>query len=114
MKEVAKLFEGMHNFKRYASKPSENTAFERAILLSEIVENDKLIADFAPEKSYIYKVRSKGFLTYQVRLMVGALVDVGSGKWTLDEFKESLSNPEGAQVKHIAPSSALCLHKVEF
>ncbi|MFT4601300.1 MAG: tRNA pseudouridine38-40 synthase [Arenicella sp.] len=114
MKEAAKMFEGTHNFRRYASGPSENTVFEREILLSEIVQNDKLTSNFTPEKSYIYKVRSQGFLTYQVRLMVGALVDVGRGTWTLDEFKETLSNPQGMQVKHIAPSSALCLHKVEF
>ncbi|OIQ36179.1 MAG: tRNA pseudouridine(38-40) synthase TruA [Crocinitomix sp. MedPE-SWsnd] len=114
MKEAARLFEGTHNFKRYASNPSQNTEFEREILLSEIVKNDRLNAQFVPEESFVFKVRSKGFLTYQVRLMMGALVNVGDGSWSLDDFKESLSNPEGEQVKNIAPSSGLCLHKVEL
>jgi tRNA pseudouridine38-40 synthase len=114
MQAAAKLFEGTHNFKRYCSKPSANTIFEREILLSEIGLNDKLTSNFAPEKSFIYKVRSKGFMTYQVRLMMGALANVGQGLWSLEDLQESLTNPDGMQVKQIVPSSALCLHKVEF
>jgi len=114
MIEAAKVFEGKHNFKRYCGKPTEKKVFEREILQSEIVVNDKLKTTFAPEKSYVYKVRSKGFMTYQVRLMVGALLNVGQNVWTIEDLKESLSNPEGPQIKNIVPSSALCLHKVEF
>ena len=114
MIEAAKLFKGKHNFKRYASKPSENAIFNREILLSEIVLNTKLIAAFVPERSYLFKVRSKGFLRYQVRLMMGALVEVGEGNWTIEDLKESITNPDGMQIKNIAPSSGLCLHKVEF
>ncbi|MEO9533720.1 MAG: tRNA pseudouridine(38-40) synthase TruA [Crocinitomicaceae bacterium] len=114
MKEAAQLFEGTHNFKRFTSKSTANTIFEREILLAEIVEYNKFQSSFSPDKTYLFKVRAKGFLTYQVRLMMGALVDVGQGVWTLEDLKEALANPEGPQVKHIAPSSALCLHKVEF
>ena len=46
--------------------------------------------------------------------MVGALVNIGRTEWTLDDLKETLKNTEGLQVKHIAPSSGLVLHKVEF
>jgi len=114
MQEAAQLFMGVHNFKRYASKPSENTIFEREILLSVIEENTRFIDAYNPSDAYVFKVRSKGFLRYQVRLMVGALVDVGQGVWSIDDLKESLSNYNGMQVRHIAPSSGLILHRVEF
>ncbi len=114
MMEAAKIFECTHNFKRYASKPTENTVFEREIIKSEIVPNTNITSNFAPDQSFIFKVRSKGFLRYQVRLMVGALVNVGRGEWTLEEFKETLNNPNGTQIKHIAPSSGLVLHEVKF
>lgn len=114
MKQAAKLYLGMHNFKRFASKPGANTIFEREILLSVIEENTRFVDAYSPHKAYVFKVRAKGFLRYQVRLMVGALVDVGRGEWTLEDLKESLSNYEGQQVRHIAPSSGLILHKVEF
>ncbi len=114
MREAAELFRGVHNFKRFASKPTENAIFEREIIKSEIVENTSVLANFAPQESYIFKVRSKGFLRYQVRLMVGALINVGRGEWTIEQFKETLENPLGNQVKHIAPSSGLVLSEVIF
>jgi tRNA pseudouridine38-40 synthase len=114
MQEAAQLFMGVHNFKRYASKPSENTIFEREVLLSVIEENTRFVDAYSPSDAYVFKVRSKGFLRYQVRLMVGVLVDVGRGLWSIEDLKESLSNYEGMQVRHIAPSSGLILHRVEF
>ena len=114
MRSAAQCFLGTHNFKRYASKPSANTKFEREIVLSEIVLNDRITGSFLPEKSYVFKVKSKGFLRYQVRLMVGALVDVGRGESSLDDIRESLENFDGLQIKHIAPSSGLVLNKVVF
>lgn len=114
MMEAANLFEGTHNFKRYASKPTENAVFEREIIKSEIVPNTNITSNFAPDQSFIFKVRSKGFLRYQVRLMVGALVNVGREEWSIEAFKETLSNPLGTQIKHIAPSSGLVLHEVKF
>ncbi len=114
MKKAAVVFLGKHNFKRYTSKPSANTVFDREILYAEIVRNDRIKGSFLPKDSYIFKVKSKGFLRYQVRLMVGALINVGRGEWDLVTLLESLDNFEGAQVKHIAPSSGLVLHKVVF
>lgn len=114
MKEAAALFIGTHNFKRFASKPSANTIFERSILLSVIEENIRFVDVYTPKEAYVFKVRSKGFLRYQVRLMVGALVDVGRGTMTLEDLKETLADFNGTQIRHIAPSSGLILHKVEF
>ena len=114
MKQAAALFLGTHNFKRFASKPSANTIFERSILLSIIEENTRFVDAYSPKEAYVFKVRSKGFLRYQVRLMVGALVDVGRGTMTLEDLKETLADFNGTQTRHIAPSSGLILHKVEF
>lgn len=114
MKEAASYFLGEHNFKRFASKPNKNAMFKRIILKSEILANQQIKASYAPDESYVFKVRSKGFLRYQVRLMVGALVNVGKGIWNIEQFKETLTNPNGLQVKNIAPSSGLVLHEVSF
>ncbi len=114
MKEVAKLFEGTHNFKRFASKPPEGTIFEREILSSLIEPNSKFTGKFAAKNAFVFKVRAKGFMRYQVRLMMGALVEVGRGVWSVDDLKQSLIDYNGTQIKHVAPSSALTLHKVEF
>ena len=114
MQEAANAFEGMHNFKRYASKPSANTVFDRDIIHAEIVKNEQITGSFIPENSFVFKVRAKGFLTYQVRLMMGALVDVGRGVWTIDDLKKSLIASDEPQIRHIAPSSGLLLFEVNF
>ncbi|MFY0606745.1 MAG: tRNA pseudouridine(38-40) synthase TruA [Cyclobacteriaceae bacterium] len=114
MKNAAKAFEGKHNFKRYVSKPSPDTVFERAIDKVEIVANDIIQGSFTPDRSYILKVTGEGFMRYQIRLMMGALVDVGRGVWTLEDIRETLQNPDGPQIRNVAPSSGLILHRVSF
>jgi len=114
MKTAAKLFEGEHNFKRYVSKPVPKTVFERDIISSLIEPNTKFTGSFVASGAYVYKIRAKGFLRYQVRLMMGALVEVGRGVWSIEDLKQSLINYNGIQIKHVAPSSGLTLHKVIF
>ena len=114
MKEAVKLYEGMHNFKRFVSKPSPDTIFEREILSAEIVKSTKFSGPFTPEEVYVFKVKSKGFMRYQVRLMIGALVDIGWKNMSLEDLKMSLVESDKPNIKNVAPSSGLVLHKVEF
>jgi tRNA pseudouridine38-40 synthase len=114
MVEAAMLFRGVHNFKRYVSKPAPDTIFEREILTSKIERNFKFESQFAPINSFVYKVSAKGFMRYQVRLMMGALVEVGRGVWSVHDLKQSLIDFNGTQIKQVAASSGLTLHKVEF
>lgn len=114
MKNGAKLFEGSCNFKNYCVAPSENTVFERIIIKSEIAENQVYTANFFPETSYLFRVQGAGFLRNQIRLMMGALIQLGKGELQLNDIEESL-NPENTQViKYIAPPSGLILNRIEF
>lgn len=114
MSFAANNFTGVHNFKRYTSKPMPDTIFEREILSSVIEPSTKFTGQFVALNSFVYKVTAKGFMRYQVRLMMGALVDVGRGLWSVEDLKQSLIDFDGTQIKHVAPSSGLTLHKVEF
>lgn len=115
MKQAAKLFQGTHNFKNYCVRVSENSTFEREMLISEIVENQLYTANFFPEKSYIFHIHAAGFLRHQVRLMMGALVLVGRGELSLENIKKSLlPDSPHLQMDYIAPASGLILNKIEF
>ncbi len=114
MKQGAKLFQGQHNFKFYCCKPSEKTVLERDMLVSEIIENDLYTANFFPEKSFIFKVQSSGFLRYQVRLMMGHLFELGKGNISLKDIENALLDPESSSMETIAPASGLMLNKIEF
>jgi tRNA pseudouridine38-40 synthase len=114
MKEGARLFEGKHNFVRYCTKPTPNTNFEREILTSRIEENTVYTANFFPEKSYVLHLHSRGFMRYQVRLIMGQLIELGKHNITLQDIEESLTGKDKSPLDQIAPGSGLILNKIEF
>ena len=114
MAQGARLFEGQHNFKAYCYKATNNGQYERAIEYCELVENSLYTANFFPEKSYIFKVRGKGFMRNQIRLMFGALIKLGRGDISLDDIKQSLTENNRMTMDYIAPASGLILHSIQF
>ena len=115
MKQGALLFEGTHYFQKYCTEPTKVTTFKRKILSCIIDENRILTANFFPEKSYVLKVKCKGFLRYQIRLMMGVLVELGKHHVTLDYIQESLRETNDAKpLRTIAPGSGLQLYDVIF
>ncbi len=114
MKEGALLFQGNHNFIKYCTKPKAGTRFEREVLVSKIEENRIFTANFFPEKSYAYQIHSKGFMRYQVRLIMGQLLSLGRGEIKLKDIEESLKGRDNKPLRHIAPASGLILNKTSF
>src|SRR5690606_27328348 len=91
MKKGAKFFEGQHNFINYCYRPDEDKNCFREIYRCEIKENTIYEANFFPEKTYLMHVRGKGFMRYQVRMMMGMLFRLGLGQISFEEFKSTLS-----------------------
>ncbi|MCG8476235.1 MAG: tRNA pseudouridine(38-40) synthase TruA [Cytophagales bacterium] len=114
MKKGAKLYEGTHNFLRFCKKPNGMTQLVRTIDECEIVPNELYQASFFPEESYLFRVKASGFLRNQIRLMVGALFDLGCGALTLEELETALKGETGEMISVIAPASGLILNEVEF
>ncbi|GAA3607952.1 tRNA pseudouridine(38-40) synthase TruA [Flavivirga amylovorans] len=114
MKQAAKLFEGEHYFKSYCYKPTDQGIYNREILLCELVENTIYSANFFPKNSYILRVKGKGFMRNQIRLMMGTLIDLGKGKLTIEAIKTSLLPNNNTRMEYIAPASGLILNKIEF
>ncbi len=115
MMQGAVLFEGEHYFHKYCTKPSEHTIFKRKITSCKIVKNTIYTANFFPKESYVLKVRGTGFLRYQIRLMMGVLLQLGKGEVTLEFIKESLKeNNDRKPLKTIAPSSGLQLYAIRL
>ena len=115
MKKGAALFQGHHWFKHYCTKPTEFANYNREITVSEIVVNDIYSANFFPEKTYIYRIKSRGFLRNQVRLIMGTLFRLGQGEITLDFIKKSLIEHNiDRPLPFVAPASGLILYNVDF
>lgn len=87
----------------------------RSIEFCQIEESDTFQGDFFPKQSYVLKVRGKGFLRYQVRLMMGALIELGAGQSSLETIQGSLIEKEKRKIiGTIAPGSGLQLYRVIF
>jgi len=115
MKVGAQLFRGNHCFHKYCTKPSEHTTFNRDIISCEILENTLYTANFFPKKSYVLNVKGSGFLRYQIRLIMGVLIQLGRGEVTIEFIKRSLQKDNDRKpLKTIAPSSGLQLYSIEF
>ena len=69
---------------------------------------------FFPEKTFVLKVRGKGFGRNQIRLMMGTLISLGRSEITLDYIEQSLLSESTEVMANIAPASGLILNKIEF
>ncbi len=114
MKEGAKLFEGNHYFKSYCGRSNENKDFNREIIACGLIDNTLLTANFFPAKSYALHVKGVGFMRYQIRLIMGALILLGKKEITLEFIDASLKEGSTHLIKHIAPASGLHLNSLRF
>ncbi len=111
---AAKLFEGKHYLKSYCYKATDKGVYDREIDVCEITENKTFTASFFPEESYLLRVKGKGFMRNQIRLMMGVLIQVGKGELSLQDVEDSLHPNHNIPINYIAPASGLILNKVEF
>ena len=114
MKEGASLFKGHHNFKSYCARSNEKTNFYRELEECVIIDNEWLSASFFPKTSYMLKIKGKGFLRYQIRLIMGVLIQLGRHEIDLDYIKESLSAETEVLITYVAPASGLHLRSLEI
>ncbi len=104
MKEAIKFFVGKHDFKNFTSSSSSPTTI-RTIYRAEIEEeNDEI--------RFIFE--GSGFLRYQVRKMVGLLIEIGKGKFEPDVVKLLLEKNDVDITFSSANPCGLCLEKVTY
>ena len=114
MQRGARLFEGTHDFRSYTIKPAANAVTVREITHCSIENNSFYTASFFPQKSYALKVVGRGFGRYQIRMMMGQLLELGRGNVSLADIRQSLMGKSVASLKTIAPGSGLILNRIEF
>lgn len=114
MQEAAKLFVGEHDFSCYTARLQENAQVIRTVARCEIVTNTLLKANFFPKESYALIVQGEGFMRYQIRMMMGALFQLGKGELSLETISASLKPNATVLLTTVAPGSGLLLNKLHF
>ncbi|WP_411030817.1 tRNA pseudouridine(38-40) synthase TruA [Spongiimicrobium sp. 3-5] len=114
MMEATNLFVGTHDFKAYTSRVRAQVNNVRTINRCEILKNDLLKANFFPETSYALHVEGTGFMRYQIRMIMGALIQVGQGILGFSDIEASLLPNSNIEMTFVAPGSGLLLNRVDF
>ena len=114
MQRGASLMQGTHDYRNYAYKATAETQTLMTIESSVIEENTLYTASFFPKHSYVFKVVGAGFKRHQVRLMMGALFDLGSGILSWEAFEKSLDGTISYKLTHIAQASGLILQEINL
>lgn len=103
MKKASNYLIGKHSYKVFVSGDRDNYN-------SEIYK-----VSFKKEKNILtITFEGKSFYRYMVRNMVGALLLVGCGKISIEEFKNMIDSDENKYTYITAPSSGLYLESVEY
>jgi len=105
MREASKYFIGEHDFTSFASSKSKKKSNVRTIYSINIKEDNGLIE--------IY-FEGNGFLYNMVRIMTGALIDVGNKKISPSDIKLMLENKDRTKSSDTAPAKGLYLYKVSY
>ena len=105
MKEGSKYFIGEHDFTSFASSKSKKKSNVRTIHSINIKEDNGLIE--------IY-FEGNGFLYNMVRIMTGALIDVGHKKILPEDIKIMLEEKDRTKSSDTALAKGLYLYKVSY
>ena len=105
MKEASKYFIGEHDFTSFASSKSKKKSNVRTLYSINIKEDNGLIE--------IY-FEGNGFLYNMVRIMTGALIDVGHKKISPEDIKKMLEEKDRSKSSDTAPAKGLYLYKVSY
>ncbi|MCM1053338.1 MAG: tRNA pseudouridine(38-40) synthase TruA [Ruminococcus sp.] len=103
MKKCSKLFLGIHNFENFVSGSRDNY---ECIIYSIVFSKKNDILEI--------KFTGKSFYRYMIRNLVGALLDVSKGLYSLGDIKEALEHPEIKKQFSTALPMGLYLNKIIY
>jgi len=110
MQKACVVFEGTHDFLGFSTKGTEVKSTVRSIFSCSI----ELKTDGFLGEHYQISISGSGFLKQMVRLMAGAILDVGRNKLELKDIQDLLSSGEDRKVSAVMPPNGLYLNKVIY
>ena len=100
---------GEHDFATFGKPPQGDntirTVFKSEWHVNRPTEDQRF-------ETWTYTIKANAFLQHMVRRVVGALMDVGRGRWTVDEFRAAFERARLMEKGTIAPPHGLVLVKV--
>ena len=105
MNQAAALVVGTHDFSAFMSTGREVESAVRTVSLSRWEKQGKFL---------VYTVQGNGFLYNMVRILVGTMVGMGSGRIPADSMEKALSSLSRKDAGPTAPPHGLVLWRVKY
>ena len=105
MNEAADLAVGTHDFSAFMSTGREVETAVRTVSLSKWEKQGKFL---------VYTVQGNGFLYNMVRILVGTMVGMGSGRIPKDSMEKALISLSRKDAGPTAPPHGLVLWRVKY
>ncbi len=109
MQTASRLLIGEHDFATFGQPPQGSTSTVREVYASHWEDSSA-----NGDELFIYHVEATGFLYHMVRRIVGLLVQVGWGKYTVTEFETIFRQADVTALRVLAPAHGLTLEKVTY
>lgn len=108
MERAMKYLEGTHDFKSFSKADEEKDDFVRTIVQTNLIRNVKDV------NKVTLSFLGTGFLRYQVRNMVGLLIEIGEGKRSSEDVIDILAACDRRKAGITAPAEGLYLKDVYY
>ena len=105
MNEAAEILLTYTNFKCFSRSNSNVNTYNCDVSRAEWILKDKML---------IFYISANRFLRNMVRAIVGTLLDVGTGKISIEEFKNILDSKDRCKAGTSAPAKGLFLTEVTY
>lgn len=109
LQACATALAGTHDFTAFTPTQTDHVRFDRDILHAEWVWGDN-----HSEQVVTFVITADAFMRNMVRVLVGTMLEVASGRRTLDDFTRLLSGAPRSAAGDTAPPHALYLAKVTY
>jgi tRNA pseudouridine38-40 synthase len=108
MREASAVLIGRHDFSAFQAAGSAAQSSERTVQAIEWQDGGGF------DLPLIMRISGDGFLRHMVRSIVGTVVQVGIGRWTVPRMVEILEGRDRAKAGPTAPASGLFLARVDY
>jgi len=103
--KAASLLAGKHDFSTFRA---HNCQAQSPVKTLDFMEVERC------GDNIVFTTGARSFLYHQVRNMVGSLVMVGTGRWSVDDFAAAFAAADRTRGGPTAPPQGLCFWKVEY
>ena len=106
MNKGARVFVGEHNFRSFMAKGSSAKSFVRKVISCNLTKEENGMITL--------EIVGEGFLKYMVRIIAGTLVDVGRGRFKVEDIEKIINAKDRRKAGPTAAARGLFLVEVGF